>query len=101
MQGFPQSIALDLDRYSESTRRRLYQIVGASNFSGLPQEPGDTRLPYTAEEAGLSVLFVHGRWLAIWTRLEVESYRPARERIEVLRIRPTTENDLGIMLHEC
>jgi hypothetical protein len=102
MPGSPQSIPpLDLDHFSEGTRRRLYDHLRKEHFFIPGSDPEDAeKLPYTAEDAGLSVLFVCGRWLAIWTRLEVETFRPEAERIEVLRIKPTKENMLGVMLHE-
>jgi len=100
MQGFPQSIPpLDLTRYSETTRRRLYDSLQETHFFYPGHDPDHDTLPYTAEDAGLSVLFVYGRWVAVWTRLEVESFRPEADRIEVLFIKPTTENALGVMLY--
>lgn len=92
----------ELDRFSEDTRRRLYDLLRTTHFfvPGLDDENSDP-LPYTAADAGLAVHFIWGRWLAIWTRCEVEAYRPDAERIEILRIKPTTENDLGIVLCEC
>jgi hypothetical protein len=97
MQGSPQSIPLDLDRYSESTRRQLYDLLRTNHFTCREVNPRDSEpLPYSAEEADLSVMYVYGRWLAIWTSQEAEG-----ERVEIFRIKPTTENALGVMLHEC
>jgi hypothetical protein len=102
MPGWPKSTPpLDLDRYSEDTRRRLYDHLRSMRFfvAGLDHADKDP-LPYSAEEAGLTILWLWGRWVAVWTRLEVENYRPEADRFEVLRIKPSTENDLGIVLHE-
>jgi len=102
MPSLPQSIPLDLDRYSEQTRRRLYDLLRLNFFACPEVAPDqDDPFPYSAEDAGLSIYFAHGRWFATWTSLEVETYRPEHQRVEVLRIKPTTENDLGVMLHEC
>ena len=91
---------LTFDRYSGSTRIHFYLAVARENFSSSAQKPGDDRLPYTAEDAKLTVVFIWGRWFAIWNRLEVEADRPEHERVEVLRIKPSAEHDLAFMLHE-
>jgi hypothetical protein len=91
---------LTFDRYSGSTRIHFYLTVARTHFSGPTLKPGDDRLPYTAEAAGLTVIFAWGRWFAIWNRLEVAEERPESERVEVLRIKPSAEHDLAFMLHE-
>jgi hypothetical protein len=65
---------LDLETYSEATRRALYDIVVAVHFTA-PAAPavvarGDWFPDYSPDEAGLVVHFCRGRWLAWWTRLE-------------------------------
>lgn len=101
--SYPQSTPpLDLDRYSERTRRYLYDLLRVSFFTCSEAAPDqDDPFPYSAEDAGLSIYFVLGRWFATWTSLEVETYRPEHQRVEVLRIKPSNENDFGVMLDEC
>src|ERR1700676_75139 len=67
----PHSPPLDLEVYTEDTRRALYDIVVAVHFTP-PAEvaPGDSYPDYTPDQAGLAVHFVAARWLAAWSRLE-------------------------------
>jgi len=102
MPGSPQSIPLNLDRYSEAARRQLYDAILLSCFSpwiegGDPDGPGAF---YSAEAAELCVFFVWGRWFAMWNRLEVPPYDPEAKRVELLRIK-TADTPEGWVLCEC
>src|SRR5262245_22351034 len=104
MQGSAQSTAppLDLDRYSEATRRKLYDAIQLSDFSpwiegGNPDSPGAF---YSAEAAELRVFFFAGRWFAQWNRLEVPPFEPEHKRIELLRIVAVPKAPEGYVFHE-
>ena len=76
---------LDFSVFSEETRRRLYEVVATENFGPTDQEPGEETVPqYTAEQAGLEVIFVWGRWFATWWKLELPETLPEAERREIL-----------------
>ena len=102
MPGLRHPIPGDLSRYSEATRRLLYDLVVATTFHRAPGDPPEAELPgYTAEEASLSVHYFHGRWFATWQRLEVPATRPESEKVELLRILPSSETPWGFVLREC
>src|ERR1700688_3044362 len=62
---------LDLETYSEATRRALLDIVVAVHFAAAAEAvPGDCYPDYTPDQDGLVVDFSRGRWLAGWRRLE-------------------------------
>ena len=76
---------LALDRYSEQTRRDLYDLVVEMQFSpiegaGPDDYPGPS---YTPDEAGLVVFYLYSRWFATWTSLD-EKRR--ERRIELVRL---------------
>jgi len=83
----PLTIAhLDLSVFSEETRLALYEVVVAENFSRTALEPpGEEWVPpYTAEQAGLEVVFAWGLWFATWWKLELPQDLPEAERREIL-----------------
>jgi hypothetical protein len=83
----PLSVArLDFSVYSEATQRALYDLVAAENFRRTELEPpGETWVaPYTAEQAGLEVVWAWGRWFATWWKLELPESLPEAERREIL-----------------
>lgn len=77
---------VDLGRNDEATRQALYGLVVRQNFARQPDaDPGDDWLPpYTAEQAGLEVFWMHGRWFATWLKLELPEGLPEAERRELL-----------------
>jgi hypothetical protein len=76
---------LDLSVFSEETRLALYEVVAAENFGPAETAPGESSVPqYTAEQAGLEVVFAWGRWFATWWRLELADTLPEAQRRETL-----------------
>ena len=57
MSDAPESAPLDLARFTEGLRRRLYDRVVRIQFS-----PPDSGFPYTPDEAGLQVVCLCGRY---------------------------------------
>ncbi|HEX3530137.1 MAG TPA: hypothetical protein VH988_24010 [Thermoanaerobaculia bacterium] len=92
---------LDLDRYSEQTRRDLYDLVVAMQFSpiegvGEDDYPGPS---YTPDEAGLEVFYLRSRWFATWTNLD-EKNLPEERRIELVRLEADASMPFGMIMHE-
>ena len=92
---------LDLDHYSELTRRALYDLVVAMQFSpiagaGEDDYPGPS---YTPDEAGLEVFYLCSRWFATWKNLD-EKVLPEERRIELVRLEADPAGPFGVMMHE-
>lgn len=87
---------LDLSVFSEETRLALYEVVAAENFGPAETVPDEGSVPqYTAEQAGLEVVWAWGRWFASWWKLELPDTLPEAQRREILllqenRYRPGT-----------
>lgn len=97
------SAPLDLSRYTEETRRELYdrlvriQRLPPDSASDSGGEPGPE---YDPEASELMVFHAFGRWFATWTDLEAPEDLPEHLRREVVRIQPAPENPEGILLLE-
>jgi hypothetical protein len=88
-------VDFDMTAGSEGMRRVLYGMVVRDHFSPEPLEetPKEIWTPgYTAEEAGLEVVFLWGRWFAAWKKLEVPSQAPEEERWVAYRL--DEDNDI-------
>ena len=90
----------DLTRPTETARRWLYDTVERIVFHPEEVDPECDPPPYTAEDAGLAVLFLAGRWLATWEQLEVPTFRPAGLRIALVRIQLGAATPSGLRLSE-
>jgi len=92
---------LDLDHYSEQTRRDLYDLVVEMQFSPIEGagEEDYAGPSYTPDEAGLSVFYLCTRWFATWTNLD-EKNLPEEHRIELVRLEADPGGPFGIMMHE-
>ena len=93
---------LDLETYSEATRRALYDIVVAVHFtSPAKATPGDCYPDYTPDQAGLVVDYSRGRWLAGWCRLEeTDSDLPESRREALVRIQAHPGAPFGVAFYE-
>ena len=79
--------SLDLTLYSEVTREALYRLVVEEYFTARQEEDGEViSPPYTPEQAGLQVLFLYGRYLVTWWKLEEPEEAPEGERRELLLV---------------
>jgi hypothetical protein len=93
---------LDLEVYTEATRRALYDLVVAVQFTA-PAElaRGDWYPDYSPDEAGLVVLLARGRWLALWTGLEETAPDLPESRCQAfVRIQAAPEAPCGVVFHE-
>lgn len=79
---------LDLTRFSESTRRRLYDRIAKIQFSG-----GDAHTPDASQ---LQVVYIAGRWFATWTDLGEPLSRPLPLRIRILRVGLESNQDVEL-----
>lgn len=84
--------APDLTRYTEATRRELYDRLVLIQF------PPST--PYEPDAAGLLVFHAFGRWFGTWLDLEAPEDWPEARRRELVRIEPAPDAPEGIMLYE-
>jgi hypothetical protein len=100
----PPAPPLDLDAYSEATRRRLYDLAVAVHFPprSEPADPDVYVPPYSPEEAGLLVLRMFGRWLCVWQPLEDlgEPFLPPDRYWVVLCITADPAAPNGVNFHE-
>lgn len=82
----------DLSRYTEATRRTVYDRVVRIQFTA--------ETPRTPKNAGLVVFFALGRWFGTWVDLESPEDWPESHRREMVRIEPSPDAPEGIMLYE-
>ncbi len=60
------------------------------------EDPDNFWVPdYGPDEAGLSVFWIHGRWIAVWRSLEEPEDAPAEVRWTVLPIGSDPEDGFG------
>src|SRR6185503_7372873 len=60
---------LDLTRYTEATRRELYDRVLRIQSVPDADDTEEPAPPFDPEAAGLTVFYILGRWFATWTDL--------------------------------
>jgi hypothetical protein len=83
---------LDLTRYSEKTRRALFDRIEADHFSPNPRTildviaRGDFAETRTADEAGLRIHYILGRWFAYWRVSEPIENPTERDLWEVVTV---------------
>jgi hypothetical protein len=91
---------LDLDAYSEATRRALYELTVAVHFA--THDPELHEPPQTPEDAGLVVFWAFDRWFAVWQPWPdpEEAFLPPSARWMVSRITAEPEAPYGVTFHE-
>jgi hypothetical protein len=82
---------LDLTRFSESTRRTLYDWIAGVQFT-------DGKDAHAPDDSGLQVVYFAGRWFATWTDLDEPLWRPTPLRMRILRV--GTASDQTVELFE-
>lgn len=90
--------SLDLRHYSEALRRRLYDAVVQHVWT--PDAPGDYVPDFTPDAAGLTVVFLFGRWLVFWVELDEPETAPPDQRTHLSRILADPDRPFGIQLSE-
>jgi hypothetical protein len=87
---------LDLTRYTEATRRELYDRLVTIQTAPAPGEPPPS---FDPEESGLTVFYLFGRWFAFWRDVP-EPGLPAWRLTEMVRIQAAPDSPDGIILYE-
>jgi hypothetical protein len=101
----PTAPLLDLTRYTEATRRALYDRIAVEHFSPTNEEMREAISSETwldlrsAEDAGLTLHFVYGRWVAVWAMAEPVDATVEADRWDVNRV--TQHADGSISFSEC
>jgi hypothetical protein len=108
MPSWPQSTPpsppprIDLSRYTETTRRRLYDAVVALFFPQSSTDPEEWVPPYSPDDAGLSVFQALSRWFVTWEAIEERDNPdlPAYRKQELMAAYPDPEARYGVAFHE-
>ncbi|HXO18617.1 MAG TPA: hypothetical protein VOA87_01705 [Thermoanaerobaculia bacterium] len=98
---------LDLEYYSEATRRALYDRIVQANFTPPTREEiqeaideGSYLELRTPEEAGLLLFYFYGRWLAVSHASDVPEGASEARQWEVLSVEPDPSRPFGIEFSE-
>jgi hypothetical protein len=91
----------NLNSDTEHTRRELYDLVVAMQFSPIEDAgPGEHPGPIcSADECGLKVFYILSRWFATWTNLDEPNLPPDRLQ-ELVRIKADPSSRFGIVFSE-
>jgi hypothetical protein len=88
--------SLDLSRYTEATRRELYDRLVTIQTAPTPEDPAPS---FDPEDAGLTVVYLFGRWFAFWRDVP-EPGLPEWRLTEMVRIQAAPDSPDGIILYE-
>jgi hypothetical protein len=97
---------IDLSRTTEATRRQIYDAIVQIHFTLAPGEilaakrAGEWYQKHTADECGLTVLYLAGRWFAYYRIWEVEDDSPESHHWEILRVEPSLTLPYGVEFYE-
>ena len=80
---------LDLTRFSESMRRRIYDRIVEIQFA-------DEGSAYTPDDSALQVVYFAGRWFATWTDLAEPLWRPLPLRMRIVRVGLGSSQDVEL-----
>jgi len=98
MQQHPQFTASALLVYTETLRRQLYDAVVAHLWT--PDHPGDYTPPYSPDEAQLTVMYSHGRWIVVYLDLDEPADAAPDQRAVMSRVLADPDRAFGITLSE-
>ena len=97
---------IDLSCTTESTRRAIYDAVVAIHFTPAPgevlaaKEAGEWYEQHTAEECGVQVAYLLGRWFVVWRIWSVEDSAPESQLWSVLTVNARPGARFGIEFQE-
>jgi hypothetical protein len=98
---------IDLSRTTEATRRQIYDAIVQIHFTVAPGEilaakrAEEWYQKHTADECGVTVLYILGRWIAYWRVWEeVEEDAPESHQWEVVRVESHPSAPYGIDFSE-
>ena len=87
-------------------RRAVWDALAASCFGATAEEAREAEAAddwvetHTAEEAGLAVFSVWGRWIAVWRVLDEPAEAPERFRYDVVSLHEDPGRPYGLGLSE-
>jgi len=96
----PGRTRLDLTTFSEATRRAIYEQVVADNFTTQFVEGQWWDPLYEPDQAEMQVLYLYGRRLVTWRKLEESPNAPEQEWRELLLVQPDPKSARGITFQE-
>jgi hypothetical protein len=106
----PEPPRIDLTRFTEATRRAIWDALAATCFGATAAQvraaeaEGDWVEVHTAEEAGLVVFSAWGRWLAAWRVLDepadAPDDMPEKFRYDVVSLHEDPGQPYGLGLSE-
>ena len=106
-QSTPPPPPIDLTKVTEATRRQLYDAIAEIHFEVWTEEMiaeakrnDDFCLDYTAEDAGVQVVYVLGRWITWWRDLSATDDFPEAAKWEVLDVYKDLDAPYGISFSE-
>jgi hypothetical protein len=97
---------IDLTRYSEATRRALYDAVVAIHFSATKEEVREAAEAeewievHTVEEAGVVIHYLVGRWIVVWRMLDEPEEAPEKLRWEAVSVHEDPAKPFGLGFSE-
>jgi hypothetical protein len=111
MPNRPQSIPpapppIDLSRLTEATRRQIYDAVVEIHFTHPPgeilaaKEAGEWYQKLDANECGVAVAYLFGRWFVVWRDWEVGDDAPESQQWSVLTVNARPGAPFGIDFSE-
>ena len=96
---------IDLSRTTENIRRAIYDAVVAIHFSRPGGDPaakqaGEWYEQHTADECGVQVAYLLGRWFVVWRIWSVEDSAPESQLWSVLTVNARPGARFGIEFQE-
>ena len=97
---------IDLSQVTEATRRKIHDAIVEIHFTPAPGEilaakrAEEGFQKYSADECGVTVLYILGRWLAYWRVWELEDDSPEAHQWEVVRVESAPSAPYGIEFSE-
>ena len=98
--------AIDLSEVTEGTRRALYDAVVAVHFTITPEEIAEARKAgewyqrFSPDECRLAVVYLAGRWFAVWRILDAEDDAPEDQHWSIVRVEPSLSLPYGVEFYE-
>ncbi|HWW95486.1 MAG TPA: hypothetical protein VN375_19100 [Vicinamibacteria bacterium] len=102
----PEGPPIDLSQTTEATRRAIYDAVVEIHFTHEPgeilaaKEAGEWYQVHTAEECGVQVAYLAGRWFVVWRQWDAPDDAPEEQQWEVLTVNAQPSGRFGIEFQE-
>jgi hypothetical protein len=102
----PEGPPIDLSQTTEATRRAIYDAVVAIHFTPEPgeilaaKEAGEWYQKHDADDCGVQVAYLAGRWFVIWRQWDAGDEAPEDQQWEVLTVNARPGAPFGIEFQE-